>query len=200
MTRGTCRIATVRKGSFWVGLLLGCGVTAAAFELPYVNWHPVVPPLDANPLTIRYDAKGDGRFFAPRSGRRRHRGIDLSAPLQSPVRAIRSGTVIQVGSHRGLGRFVELEHRHRVHSLYAHLDQVSVEVGARVRQGQTIGTVGKTGNARHPWITPHLHLEVLQDGAPVNPQTLGLQVVDPAARTVDRDTSSEEGDEARGGE
>ena len=54
-----------------------------------------------------------------------------------------------------------------------------VEPGARVKQGDPIGTVGKTGNARHRGITPHLHLEVLKDGAPINPMTLGLQVVEP---------------------
>ena len=200
MTRGVFRLKVVMNPAFWVGLLLGCGVTAAALELPYVNWHPVVPPVDVTPLTIRQDAKGDGRFAALRSGQRRHRGVDLSAPLQSPVRAIRSGTVIQVGSHRGLGRFVELEHRRRLHSLYAHLDQVSVEAGAKVRQGQTIGTVGKTGNAKNSWITPHLHLEVLKDGTPMNPQTLGLHVVDPAVQSVDGEASSDETDDARGGE
>ncbi len=192
-------LGVLARPPFWTGLALGCGLTAVAFQLPYVNWHLVAPPVDALPLTIRQDAKGDGRFSAPRSGGRHHRGIDLSAPLQSPVRAIRSGTVVQVGSHRGFGRFVELEHRHSLHSFYAHLGQVTVEVGARVRQGQQIGTVGKTGNARHPWITPHLHLEVVKDGTPIDPQTLGLQVVESAVRAVERHTPSEDDDDDASG-
>ena len=177
---------------FWTGLLAGGLVTSAAFELPYVNWQAVAAPLDAQPLLIRHDAKGDGRFLAPRSGHRRHRGIDLAAPLNSPVRAIRSGYVVQVGTHRGLGRFVELEHRGGLRSLYAHLNDVQVEAGARVRQGAIIGTVGKTGNARSHWITPHVHLEVLRHGELIDPQTLGLRVVDPAARSVNGRTESEE--------
>ena len=169
--------------SWWIGLVVGCGVTAAICEAPYVNWRRVAAPVDRQPLMIRQDAKGDGRFASPRSGHRRHRGVDVVAPLGSPVRAIRSGTVVQIGVHRGLGRYVELEHRGQLHSLYAHLQQVEVEPGARVRQGQVLGSVGKTGNARHPWITPHLHVEVLKDGAPINPQLLGLRLTDANART-----------------
>ena len=189
--------------SFWGGVALGCGLSAAALELPYLNWHPVVPPVDARPLLIRQDAKGDGRFLSPRSGMRRHRGIDLSAALDSPVRAIRSGTVVQVGVHRGLGRFVELEHRGHLRSLYAHLNMVNVAPGARIRQGAVIGTVGKTGNARHRWITPHVHLEVLREGEPIDPRTLGLEVVEPVLRVASgggRSAVPLEGADASGGE
>ena len=185
--------------ALWFGLVLGCGLTVLAVELPYVNWHPVASPLEASSLIIRQDAKGNGRFLAPRSGGRRHRGIDLVADLHSPVRAIRSGTVVQVGVHRGLGRFVELEHRQHLHSVYAHLDEVLVEAGARVRQGTQIGRVGKTGNARHRWITPHLHLEVVKDGEPIDPQSLGLPIAEPvASRSVTRlagDSGHEQGGE-----
>jgi murein DD-endopeptidase MepM/ murein hydrolase activator NlpD len=100
--------------------------------------------------------------------------------------------VVEVGDHRGLGRFVEIEHRGKLHSLYAHLSSVTVDVGKRVRQGDVIGAVGKTGNAKHRWITPHLHLEVAKEGALVNPQTLGLQAIEPA--------SAGKGTDARGGD
>jgi murein DD-endopeptidase MepM/ murein hydrolase activator NlpD len=183
----------MKKPPFWVGLALGWGSAAAAVELPYVDWHRIVPPLDERPLVIRADAKGDGRFQSPRSGHRRHQGLDLAAPVGSPVRAVRSGTVVEVGMHRGLGRFIELEHRGGMRSRYAHLQRVSVEPGTRVRQGALIGAVGKTGNARHPWIAPHLHLELWDGKQAVDPQTLGLRVtgpVEPQGGTVD----------ARGGE
>lgn len=159
-----------------VGLALGCGLVVAAAELPYVDWRRVAPPVETRPLLVRKDAKGDGEYLSPRSGERFHRGVDLAAPLDSPVHAIRSGRVAEVGTHRGLGRFVELSHRGRLRSLYAHLSTVSVRPGARVRQGAVIGTVGKTGNARHRWITPHLHLEVRRGAELVDPQSLGLRV------------------------
>ena len=172
-----------------VGVVLGAGLTAAASQLPWINWQPIAPPIDARPLMIRHDAKGSGRFEAPRSGGRAHRGIDLRAELGSPVRALRSGVVLQIGQHRGLGRFVELEHANQLHSLYAHLDQIRVVPGARVRQGAIIGTVGKTGNARSPLVTPHLHVEVTREGRPLDPQTLGLRVVDSEPRET-REASS----------
>jgi len=171
------------------GVLLGVALVAAR-EGPYINWHAVVSPVDARPLVIRQDAKGKGYFGAPRSGHRFHRGIDLVAALKSPVRAIRSGWVVRVATHRGLGRYVELEHEPHLHSLYAHLDTVTVKEGERVPQGAIIGSVGKTGNARHPWITPHLHLEVVRDGTPIDPQGLGLHVTRLAA--ISREGSAED--------
>ena len=150
------------------------GGLAAACEAPYINWRPVVPPIDARPLVIRQDAGGDGWFEAPRSGNRKHRGVDLAAGLQTPVRAIRSGRVREARFHRGLGWYVELEHGGGLESLYAHLHDLQVTRGMRVRQGDLIGTVGKTGNARRASITPHLHFEVHRHGAPVDPQTLGF--------------------------
>ena len=145
----------------------------AGHELSYVSWRRAAAPVDG-PLVIRKDAKGDGRFQAPRSGNRRHRGIDLAAALGSPVRAFRSGRVSHVGTHKGFGRFVELTHSSGVRSLYAHLQDVAVKDHQRIRQGDLIGTVGKTGNARHPSITPHVHFEVLRDGTPVDPAKMGL--------------------------
>ena len=165
-----------RRG-FGLGVFVGVAALWVACELPYVNWRRLVPPIDTAPLIVRQDAKGDGHFGAPRSGRRRHRGVDLLAPLGSPVRAIQSGRVTQVGTHRGLGHFVELVHRHDLTSLYAHLATTQVQQGDRVTQGQVIGTVGKTGNARHPWISPHVHVEVARGGAVIDPATLGLQVL-----------------------
>jgi murein DD-endopeptidase MepM/ murein hydrolase activator NlpD len=176
----------LKHGEFWVGLAIGASTAALAFEVRYINWHPIVAPVDSQPLRFRQDAKGDGRFGSPRSGNRRHRGVDLVAKLNSPVRAIRSGTVVEVGSHRGLGRFIEIEHRHALRSLYAHLNEVTVEPGKRVEQGAVIGAVGKTGNANHRWIMPHLHLEVLRSGEPIDPQQLGLDIVDPEAEEASK--------------
>ena len=179
-----------------VAILLGTSaLILGATQAPYVNWQPVAAPLDVKPLVIRKDAKGDGRFQSPRSGNRRHRGIDLSAPLQSPVRAIRSGRVVTVGMHHGLGTFIEVDHGRSLHSLYAHLQAATVQPGQRVRQGEQIGAVGKTGNARHRWISPHLHLEVLDHGTPINPQTLGLQIAESPAPDM-----TLEGADADGGE
>ncbi|MBI4343650.1 MAG: M23 family metallopeptidase [Candidatus Omnitrophica bacterium] len=174
----------MRIGAFWTVVALSCAATFIMLELPYVNWARVAAPVDAQPLIIRRDAKGDGRFGASRSGGRSHRGVDLAAPLESPVRAIRSGRVLEVGSDRGLGQYVALGHGWRLQSLYAHLKTIAVKEGARVKQGEVVGVVGKTGNARHPWITPHVHLEIWRDGAPVNPEAVGLAFAGVAAGAI----------------
>ena len=174
---------------------LAAAAVILASEARYINWRPVVPPVDTQPLLVRKDAKGDGRFHAPRSGNRFHRGIDLAAPLDSPVRAIRSGRVVDAGTHRGLGQYVEIEHSRILHSLYAHLSRTDVSMGARVAQGAVIGAVGKTGNAKSHWITPHLHLEVWRNGDPIDPQLVGLRIVEPSAVASDggRDESTDVG-------
>jgi murein DD-endopeptidase MepM/ murein hydrolase activator NlpD len=161
----------------WAAAGLAAALLAAvAVELSYGNWRPVVSPLPNHPLLVRADAKGDGAFGAPRSGGRRHRGVDLAAPLQTPVAAVRSGRVVEARADPGLGRYVVIAHRAGWQSLYAHLEEVRVREGQRVRQGEVLGIVGKTGNARHEQIMPHLHLEIVQGGAPVDPQRLGLAV------------------------
>lgn len=190
----------LRKARWVAGFLLGAGLMVALLQVPYINWRSINSPVDVYPLIVRHDAKGDGRFGSPRSGHRIHRGIDLAAPLNTPVRAIRSGTVVQVGTHRGLGNFIELEHGNQLLSLYAHLQQVAVEPGMRVRQGQVIGTVGKTGNAKSPLITPHLHLEVVKAGSPIDPQQLGLQVVMANKNAPAVTALGENEDDASGGE
>ena len=170
------------RWSVWLlGVVMGVGLTLGTTQwVPYVNWQPIIAPLGPDRVVIRHDAKGDGRFGAPRSGNRVHRGVDLEAPVGTPVRAIRSGIVEEVGMHRGLGRYLMVKHHGSLTSLYAHLDTAVVEVGARVRQGQMIGTVGKTGNARSHRITPHLHLEVMRDGVPIDPESMGLALIQPA--------------------
>lgn len=171
MTGTVARRRMILWGLAVVGLSLGVW---AILELPYVNWQPVAAPVDRLPLTIRQDAKGDGAYGASRSGNRTHRGIDLLAPLGSPVRAIRSGRVIQAATHQGLGNYIEIDHGEGWISLYAHMKAILVERGDRIRQEQKIGLIGKTGNARHRWILPHVHLEVTKDGERVDPHELGL--------------------------
>ncbi len=180
-------------------MLLGCGLLVGGRELPYVNWRRLAPPLAHQPLVLRHDAKGDGRFQAPRSGNRRHRGVDIVGTLNSPVRAVRSGRVVEAKFHRGLGQYVEIQHDAHLRTLYAHLNERSVAVGDRVTQGAVIGTLGKTGNARSSLITPHVHFEVLRDGKPVDPQTLGLHVIAPAGTgEASGDELSEDEDDGAG--
>ncbi len=86
-------------------------------------------------------------------------GVDLSAPSGTPIYAAAGGTVIvsRVGGwNGGYGNYVVIEHAGGVQTLYAHMSTDNVSVGETVSRGQTIGTVGNTGQSTGY----HLHFEV----------------------------------------
>lgn len=152
-------------------------------ELPYVNRAEWVLPLPSDTLVLRHDAKGSGSFGAPRSGARHHTGVDLLGEVGQSVLTVRSGRVREARYHQGFGLFVNVDHGDGMSTLYAHLSQLGVHRGERVRQGQVIGAVGKSGNARSKWVAAHLHFEVRRQGEPVDPMSLPYfqsRIVDPA--------------------
>lgn len=120
-------------------------------------------------IIIRCDSKGDGSFRSSRSGNRLHQGLDLLAPAGAPVLAARSGIVTKTAVNKGMGCFVIIRHSQNLSTIYAHLLKIHVKENTFIRQGQVIGQVGKTGNARHPNIQPHLHFEVRKNGIPQDP-------------------------------
>ncbi|MGL6133051.1 MAG: peptidoglycan DD-metalloendopeptidase family protein [Prochlorococcaceae cyanobacterium] len=86
-----------------------------------------------------------------------HTGIDLAAPTGTPVVASLGGKVVSSGEAGGYGLVVELEHDNpRRRTLYAHLSELYLKSGDRVRQGEVIGRVGSTGLSTGP----HLHFEL----------------------------------------
>jgi len=123
---------------------------------------------DTSPI-VRSDSRGDGLFGSSRNGNRMHQGIDLFAQVGTPVLAARSGIVTAAKSNRGMGNYVIIRHSFNLVSIYGHLSQIFVTKNQFVRQGSILGSVGKTGNARHPGIQPHLHFEVKKNGIPQDP-------------------------------
>ena len=96
-----------------------------------------------------------------------HRGVDLAAPIGTPIVASADGTVEWAGWRGAYGRYVRLAHGNGVSTGYGHLRDYAPAVteGATVRQGQLIGYVGSSGRSTGP----HLDFSVLVDGKPVNP-------------------------------
>ena len=94
-----------------------------------------------------------------------HEGIDLEAPLGTPVRSAGDGEVTVAGMNAGYGREIMIDHGHDVLTLYGHLSAMAVAVGQHVIRGQVIGFVGQSGRATGP----HLHYEVRVHNVAVNP-------------------------------
>lgn len=99
-----------------------------------------------------------------------HRGVDISVPEGTPVKAMKDGRVRFTGVMDGFGNVVWLEHGGDVLTVYAHLSRILVSEGEEVRGEQVIAESGSTGNVN----APHLHFEVWRNGREVDPvQMLG---------------------------
>lgn len=127
--------------------------------------------LKKNPLYNTFPVAGKGNtaimsFWGMErdGGARKHEGIDIFAKKGTPVVALADGYITFAGE-RGLGgKQVWLRDGHVGASLYyAHLDSINTADGARVKQGDTLGYVGNTGNAR--FTPPHLHFGIYKHGA-----------------------------------
>ncbi len=94
-----------------------------------------------------------------------HEGMDFMAEVGTPARAAAGGVVAYSDFHSQYGNMVEIDHGNELITRYAHLSKLLVKVGDVVLRGGTIGQVGSTGRATGP----HLHFEVRQNGAPLNP-------------------------------
>lgn len=141
-------------------------------ELYRVDKLNFISPIDYgySPIPIRVDLAGDGHFGASRNDRRKHKGVDIVAELGAPIYAPLGGIVITAEHERGYGNHIEIKHKtYSLRTLYAHLSEMIVAKNQFVRQGQVIGFVGKTGNARGRRTLPHLHFEMYQDGKLTDP-------------------------------
>ncbi len=95
-----------------------------------------------------------------------HPGVDLGANIGDPVKPIKAGDVIEADyTTDGYGNTIVIDHGNGLTSRYAHLSKIEVTNGEEVTTNTEIGLVGVTGHSTGP----HLHLEILQNGAALNP-------------------------------
>lgn len=97
-----------------------------------------------------------------------HRGVDISVPQGTPVRAIAPGHVEFAGSMRGYGMVVIIDHGGGVRAVYAHLSAVRAETGQALHGRPVIGLSGSSGTSSGP----HLHFEVFRGGTHEDPVPL----------------------------
>jgi len=142
----------------------------------------VIVPNGQKPYQLRYvytdkgmiavnAPQGSGRFIWPTSGyitnryAPDHLGIDIGAPVGTPVYAADAGVVTSVGPMGTYGLAVIIDHGKGFTTVYAHLSMYYPTVGTPVRKGQAIGKIGMTGKTTGP----HLHFEIRYGGGAVNP-------------------------------
>ncbi len=132
-------------------------------------------PLPAQYSTLNKADKageGEGEFGTDRSGGRTHKGIDINAPVGTPVYATKGGRAEVLNQPGGAGLYVRLSHADGTQSLYFHLDSAKMKAGSsfNVTAGQEVGTVGRSGNTPSAGDT-HLHFEVRdKNGNAVDPR------------------------------
>lgn len=94
-----------------------------------------------------------------------HKGIDLAASYNTPIKASDGGTVVYSGWYSGYGNCVKIDHGNGLQTLYGHNSRNVVDVGQKVAQGEVIAYVGSTGNSTGN----HVHFEILLNGVAMNP-------------------------------
>lgn len=118
------------------------------------------------PLSVGTLTSGYGYRENPTdAGEGFHKGVDIAAPVGTPLAAMFYGRVSAVGESDTWGRYVRLEHGDGVEVLYAHCSQVLAPQGSVIRAGETVALVGDTGDVTGS----HVHLQISCDGQIYNP-------------------------------
>lgn len=111
---------------------------------------------------------------------RAHKGVDYAAPTGTPIKSTGDGKITFRGVKGGYGNVIIVQHGDTYSTLYGHMSAFArnLQTGSRVRQGQIIGYVGKSGLASGP----HLHYEFLVNRVHRNPLTVALPNAQPLSK------------------
>jgi murein DD-endopeptidase MepM/ murein hydrolase activator NlpD len=134
-----------------------CRTSARAASLRGVSRQPLMN----GRLTSGFGVRVDPLL----GGIRMHSGVDIAAPMGSPIFATESGKVSSAGWQGGYGLFVAIQHLSGLQTRYGHMSRLNVQSGQWVQKGEIIGFVGSTGRSTGP----HLHYEVRLKGQSINP-------------------------------
>ena len=150
----------------------GAAASGAAAPNSHKNSVPAplstVPEQYAGSLRWPVDAGIISSEYGERWGKM-HKGLDIAADIGEPVYAIADGEVIYAGDGlRGYGNVVIVRHDRTMSSLYAHNSELKVKQGDRVTQGTLVALLGSTGHSTGP----HVHFEIREGDAAVNPHTV----------------------------
>ncbi|MFD4180500.1 M23 family metallopeptidase [Rhodococcus sp. NPDC058514] len=154
--------------------LLPAGIQVPAIEVPDLLTAPptsVAGPMNTGssaPLragTVQPVSGTLSSGYGPRWGAH-HGGIDIAAPIGTPISSAADGEIVSAGPASGFGLWVRVRHDDGAVTVYGHINEFVVHVGQRVAAGQQIATVGNRGQSTGP----HLHFEVWDaNGNRLNP-------------------------------
>lgn len=164
---------------------------AVATVIPALPAHAAAEP----PFVVGFPQDTEATVFSstfghPRSGGRRHQGIDLMAQKLTHVYAVADGIVTVIDTASGAGRYVEIQHQSGWSTRYMHLNNddpgtdngsadwslthvAGLVVGSHVTAGQHIGYVGDSGNAE--WTGSHTHFELAYEGSTIDPYPILIE-------------------------
>ena len=140
----------------------------ATVETLLSNWqdtHPFEQAQFIAPVKGRISSQFGLKRILNNKPKNRHTGLDIAAPQGTPIKATAKGTVVDTGDYFYTGNTVFIDHGQGLISLYAHMHTIDVKPGEQVKQGQVIGTVGKTGRVTGP----HLHWSMILNQTLVDP-------------------------------
>ncbi|NND07844.1 MAG: M23 family metallopeptidase [Saprospiraceae bacterium] len=134
----------------------------------YLNSIPSIKPIRSDRLkrNIKHLSGFGMRLHPIHKIPRMHAGLDFTSPPGTKVRATGDGKIIKIRKEKsGYGNNITVEHGYGYKSFYAHLKDIHVKQGQRIKKGEVIGTVGNTGTST----APHLHYEIRYKGRQINP-------------------------------
>jgi murein DD-endopeptidase MepM/ murein hydrolase activator NlpD len=124
----------------------------------------------ASPLNspkFEWPVEGKVTSHYGKTGNKFNEGINVVAPLGSPVSAASDGKVVYIGNNvEGYGNLLIIRHEGDIMTAYAHLKDIVVERGAQVKRGESIGSVGQVGNVKEP----QLHFSIRKGKKTVDPE------------------------------
>jgi len=148
--------------------LAACSARQPFFPQPPAPPAAIIATPPARLATPRFDWPITTGRLSSKFGLRHgvmHEGVDIAAPVGTPVRAAAAGRVIFVGRMRGYGNIIILQHDRCYVTVYAHDSCNLVKRGQAVKRGQMIGMVGRSGHTTGA----NLHFEVRRNSVATNP-------------------------------
>jgi len=118
-----------------------------------------------NPISGIVTSGFGGRINPVTSQFELHNGMDIAAPIDTPVLAVSNGTIREIGSSALNGRYIWLDTDDGHTVIYAHLNKIQVTKSQRVERGEVVGLSGNTGRSSGP----HLHYGVYKDDEALDP-------------------------------